>query len=363
MGIKIKKISPKQFAKAVSGAAKGVGKSVVSAGKGVAAAGKALGKCKPGDIKCASKGVANLYLSTVKVVAAASPAGVAYVASDKLSGGKVGKGVSAASKSVLGVDPKDLASGDITKVSKAVGKGLYKVSGAETLATAGKALAKCKPKDAACIAKNLGQIASVATMYIPGAGGAAAVAMKVAQTAVKNAVKKELEAAVKKKLSQEKAKKAKDKVAAATSDEERQQAQAELDTANGEVSQADAELAAIQKDKVASETTLQQSASVVASQAAAKQAVDMQKEAAKNNPDIAAQIQAGLKPTDAAAQADAAAATSSEGTQAILASQNEIAKGLEKMSEEPKYWGIPQTKILIMGAGLLFFLLIILIMK
>lgn len=363
MAIKIKKISPKQFGNAIKGAAKSVGKSVVSAGKGVASAGKALGKCKPGDVKCAAKGMANLYLSTVKVVVAASPAGVAYVASDKLSGGKVGKGVSAASKSVLGVDPKDLASGDINKMGKAMGKAMYKVSGAETLVGAGKALAKCKPKDAACIAKGMAQIGSVALMYVPGAGGAAAVAMKVAQSAVKGAVQKEVEALARKKLAQEKEKRAKAKLAQATNDEERKAAFAEVESAKQDVMQVDDQLNKIENEKVAAEKQLQQSATIVASQAVAEQAYNQQKELSENNPEIAAQINAELKPGNAAAQADAAAAVSSQGTEAVLASQNEIAKGIEKLSQEPTYFGIPQSKLLMGMLGLFFFLMTIMILK
>ena len=359
MAIKIKKISPKQFGNAIAGAGKAVGKSVVSAGKGVAAAGKNLGKCKVGDVKCAAKGMANLYLSTVKVVAAASPAGAAYVASDKLSGGKVGKGVSAASKSVLGVDPKDLASGDINKVGKAMGKAMYKVSGAETLATAGKALAKCKPKDAACIAKGMAQIGSVALMYVPGAGGAAAVAMKVAQSAVKGAVQKEVEAVARKKLAQEKQKRADQKAKREGTPE----AMAALEKARREVAQADDSLRKVENEKVAAEKQLQQSATVVASQAVAKAAYDQEQAAAKANPEIAAQVNAELNPGNAAAQADAAAATSAAGTKAVLESQVEIAKGLEKLGQEPKYFGVPQSKLVMGGIAFFFFLLTILILK
>jgi len=362
-GIKIKKISPKQFGNAIAGAGKAVGKSVVSAGKGVAAAGKALGQCKPGDIKCASKGVANLYLATAKVVVAASPAGAAYVASDKLSGGKVGKGVSAATKSVIGVDPKDLASGDINKVGKAVGKGLYKVSGAETVVKAGKALSKCKPNDAACIAKGVAQIGSVALMYVPGAGGAAAVAMKVAQSAVKGAVQKEVEALARKKLAQEKEKRERAKLSHARNDEERKRALANVEAARNEVAQSDDKLRQVENEKVAAEKELQQSATVVYSQAVAKDAYEKQEELSKQNPEIAAQVNAQLKPDNAAAQADAAAATSEAGTKAVLESQNEIAKSIEKLSQEPTYFGIPQSKLMMGVLGFFFFILTILILK
>jgi hypothetical protein len=89
----------------------------------------------------------------------------------------------------------------------------------------------------------------------------------------------------------------------------------------------------------------------------------MQEELSTKNPEIAAQVKAELKPGDASAQADAAAATSAAGTKAVLASQLEIAKGLEKLGEEPKYFGIPQSKLLMGGLAVLFFLLTILILK
>jgi len=364
MGIKIKKPpSPKAVAKAFSSAGKAVAKGVVSAGKGVASAGKALGKCKPGDIKCASEGMANLALATTKVAVAVSPAAVTYVAANQASGGKIGKGLNKVSQSVIGVNPNDLASGDIKKVGKAVGKGLYKVSGAETAVTAGKALAKCKPKDAACIAKNLAQVGSVALMYVPGAGGAAAVAMKVGQTAVKNAVKKEVEAAIRKKLAQDKEKKARAKLAAATSDEERRQAQAEIDGAQSEVSQANTEMAAVSQEKVASEKLLQDSATVVASQAAAKEAMDVQKEAAVKNPEIAAQVNAQLKPDDPAAQAAAEGAKATQTTEAIMKQNEAVLDAVKQLGEEPKIMGIPQTKFITYAVGVLFFFLFILIIK
>ena len=362
-GIKIKKISPKAVGNALKGAAKAAGSSVANAGKGVAAAGKALGKCKPGDVKCAAKGVANLALSTQKVLLAASPLGVAYVATDKLSGGKLGKGVSAATKATLGVDPKDLASGDVTKVGKALGKAAYKVSGAETLVTAGKALAKCKPKDAACIAKNMAQIGSVAMMYVPGAGGAAAVAMKVGKTAVQNAVKKEVEAAAKKKLAQEKQKRAESKLQAASSDEERRAALAEVESAKQDVSVTDSELNKIQNEKAAAEKQLQDSALVVAQQGVAEKAYKEQQEAATKYPDQAPEVNATLHPDDSAAQAAEATAKAEAGTAAVLESQNQIAKGIEKLGEEPVYFGIPQSKLVMAVIAVFFFLMTIMILK
>jgi len=362
-GIKIKKISPKAVGNALKGAVKAAGNSVASAGKGVASAGKALGKCKPGDVKCAAKGMANLALSTQKVLLAASPMGVTYAASDKLSGGKIGKGVSAATKATLGVDAKDLASGDINKVGKALGKAAYKVSGAEQLVTAGKALAKCKPKDAACIAKNLAQIGSVAMMYVPGAGGAAAVAMKVGKTAVQNAVKKEVEAVAKKKIAKDKQKRAENKLREARSEEEKRAALSEVEDAKRDVAVADVKLNKVQNEKVAAEKQLNDAAIVVVQQGVAEKAYKEQQEAASKYPEQAAEVNATLHPGDPAAQAAEATAKTEQSTQALLQSQNEIAKGIEKLSQEPVYFGIPQSKLILIGISIFFLLVTIMILK
>jgi hypothetical protein len=205
----------------------------------------------------------------------------------------------------------------------------------------------------------MAEIGSVALMYVPGAGGAAQVAMKVAKAAVKGAVQKEVEAVARKKLAQEKQKRADERAKR----EGTPAAMAALEKARSEVAQADDSLRKVENEKVAAEKQLQQSATVVASQAVAKAAYDKQEEVARANPEIAAQVNAELKPGNASAQADAAAATSAAGTKAVLESQVEIAKGLEKLGQEPKYFGIPQSKLVMGGLAVLFFLLTILILK
>lgn len=363
MGLKIKKISPKQFGKAIEKGAKGIGKQVVNAGKGVAAAGKALGKCKPGDAKCIAKGMGDLAMSGAKLALAASPAGMAYGGANAASGGALNKVTSQIGKSVLGVDPQEFGRGGIQGFAKAYGKALYNVSGAKTVVTAGKALAKCKPKDAACIAKNLAQIASVAANFVPGAGGAAAVAMKVAKAAVKGAVQKAVMAKIKAEQAKKKQAAAQAKVNAAQSDQERQAALAELNQSTNEVQQAEMAISQASTEQAAAEKQVGDAAIVVAQQVVAKEAFDMQQQQAKANPEIAAHIDAKLHPDSARAQADEATATSKEGTQAILAQEAEIAKGLEKLSN-PMIMGIPQTKFLLYAGGVLFFFLfLILIIK
>lgn len=359
MGLKIKKISPKQFGNAIKKSAQAVGKQVVNAGNGVKAAGQALGKCKLGDVKCAGKGVANIYLATAKLALAASPGGMAYGGINNATGGKLHKGVSSATKAVIGVDPNEFAKGGIDGFSKTLGQAAYKVSGAETLVKSGKALAKCKPNDAACIAKNLAGIVSTAVMYIPGAGGAAAIAMKVGQSAVKGAVQDEVVKVAKAKNERDKLKRAEEKAKR----EGTQKAMAQLEAARRSSEQANlAEKQAIDR-KMAAEKQFLQATNVVAQQAVAKEAFEQQEKASNMYPEILAQVTAEIKPGDSAAQADAAAAVSVEGTKAVLASQVEIAKGLEKLGDEPKYFGIPQSKLIMGGIALFFFLITILILK
>ena len=341
MGIKIKKISPKQFGKALEKGAKGIGKQVVNAGKGVAAAGKALGKCKPGDAKCIAKGMGDLAMSGAKLALAASPAGVAYGGANAASGGALNKVTSQIGKSVLGVDPQEFGRGGIQGFAKAYGKALYHVSGAETVVTAGKALAKCKPKDAACIAKNLGQIASVAANFIPGAGGAAAVAMKVAKAAVKAAVQKAVEAKIKAEMAKKKKNDAQAKLNAATTDQERRDALVQLNQASNESQQAEMAISQASTEQAVAEKQVGDAAIVVSQQVVSEQAQKIQQEQMKANPEIAAQIDVGLHPDSAKAQSENAAATSQAGTEALLSQQNAIAEGLEQLSN-PKIFGIPQ---------------------
>jgi len=280
--IKIKKVSPKDVGKAFKKAGEGIKSGVVNGAKGIAAAGKALGKCKPGDVKCAAKGITGLATSVGKMAIAVNPAGMALNASDAASGGKVKKGLKAATKAIIGVDPNELASGDPAKMGKAFGKALYKVSGAEAATEAGKALAKCKPKDSACIAMNLAKIGGVAANYIPGAGAAAGVAMKVGQAAVKRAI-------IDESMKEAKRKGAIDKLKAAVTPAEKKAAQAE-------VAKAEAELKAAMNKKAEEEKKLNDAAIVLASQNAAE-AAQKELDKAKKDPDMkeaAAGIEAKL---------------------------------------------------------------------
>jgi hypothetical protein len=210
---------------------------------------------------------------------AVNPAGMALNASDAASGGKVKKGLKAATKAIIGVDPNDLASGDPAKMAKTLGKAIYKASGAESAVTAGKALAKCKPKDSVCIAMNLRSLVSVAAMYIPGAGAAAGVAMKVAQGAVTRAVAEEA-------IKEAKKRSALEKLKAAVTPEEKKKAQAAVD-------KAEKELQAAMKNKAAEEKKLNDAATVLASQTAAE-AAQKEIDKAKKNPETK-EVAAGME--------------------------------------------------------------------
>jgi hypothetical protein len=332
MGIKIKlpkikipkpkPISPKAITNAFKKAGEGIKSGVVNSAKGIASAGKALGKCKPGDMKCAAKGMSGLATSVGKMAMAVSPAGVTLNAADAASGGKVKKGLIVATKAVIGVNPNDLASGDPAKMGKTLGKALYKVSGAETAVTAGKALSKCKPNDAKCIAMNVGQLAGVAASFIPGAGGAAKVAMTLGKNAVKNAVKNEVMKVAKKNNAVEKLK-------AAVTPAAKKKAEAE-------VKKADAELKKAVEVKAAEEKKLTDATVVLASQVAAE-AAQKEIDKAKENPetkDVAAGVEAKLNQEQVAVAAGVpvaavAAAQTSGNPTAALASKADKSKPLK----------------------------------
>ena len=196
--------------------------------------------------------------------------------SPKDFGRMVAKGVS----KVIGVDPQQFAKGGAKGFFKTLGKAAYNLSGAKTLVDSGKALAKCKPSDAKCIAMNLASIAAVAAQYIPGAGTGAAAAMKVAQTVVKNAVKNAIKAEIKKKIAQEKAKKAQAKLAAASTEEEKIAAQAEVEQANTDVATADQELQKAKSEQKSGEKQLNDASIELAKQ---KNAEEAQKELEKQS--------------------------------------------------------------------------------
>ena len=294
----------------------------MNSAKGIASAGKTLGKCKPGDAKCIAKGMTGMATSVGKMALSVSAVGVTLNAADAASGGKVKKGLIVATKAVIGVNPNDLASGDPAKMGKTLGKAVYKVSGAETAVTAGKALAKCKPNDAKCIAMNVGQLAGVAAAFVPGVGGAAAVAMKVGQNAVKNAIKDEVIKVAKKNNAVEKLK-------AAVTPAAKKKAEAE-------VKKADAELQAVTKAKAEEEKKLNDATIVLASQTAAE-AAQKEIDKAKENPDmkdVAAGMEAKLNQEQVAVAegvpaAAVAGAQKSADPKAALASKDDKSKPLK----------------------------------
>jgi len=146
------------------------------------------------------------------------------------------------------VSPKQFAN-----AMKSVGKALYKYTGAETMVTSGKALSKCKPKDAKCIAMNLGKLALAAKNFVPGAGMAAGIASTVAKNAIKDQIQKKIKAELAKKEAQKKLK-------AAKTEEEKKKAAAELAKADAAIATADATIAVKEKEKADADTVVQQQA-------------------------------------------------------------------------------------------------------
>jgi len=119
----------------------------------------------------------------------------------------------------------------IKKISpKDFGKALYKFTGAQQLVDSGKALSKCKPKDAACIAKNLGQMAMAAKGLTP-----SGIAATIAKNVIKDQIKKKIEAEKKKR-------EAAKKLSTAATPQEQQAAQMELNAANQQLAQADKQI-------------------------------------------------------------------------------------------------------------------------
>jgi hypothetical protein len=211
----------------------------------------------------------------------------------------------------------------IKKISpKDFGKAIYKYTGAQQLVQSGKALSKCKPKDAKCIAQNLGNMAMAAKGLTP-AG--------LASTVAKNVVKEQ----IKKKLDAEKAKKeAKKKLEQAKTEEEKKAAQAEIKEADKKIEVAD-------KTIEVNKETIQQ--------ADAEKMVALQQiEAAKLDPATAKQ----------AAQVEQQAKHPDEPITPIAAPAAE-----PKKVEEPKIYGIPQSKFMMFaGIGFAFFFLLLIIL-
>jgi len=158
------------------------------------------------------------------------------------------------------VSPKEFAN-----AMKKVGKALYKYTGAETMVTSGKALSKCKPKDAKCIAMNLGKLALSAKNFVPGAGMAAGIASTVAKNAIKEQIEKKVKAELAKKAAEKKLREAK-------SDEEKKAAEAELAKADSIIKSAEATIAVKEKEKADADTVVQQQAAAEKAMQAVEQA-------------------------------------------------------------------------------------------
>ena len=208
----------------------------------------------------------------------------------------------------------------IKKISpKDFGKAIYKFTGAQQLVQSGKALSKCKPKDAKCIAQNLGQMAMAAKGLTP-AG--------LASTVAKNVIKEQ----VKKKIDAEKAKKeAKKKLAQAKTAEEKKAAEAEIKQADKTIEIAD-------KTVEANKETIQQ--------ADAEKMVALQQiEAAKLDPATAKQ----------AAQVEQQAKHPDEPITPIVLPTAAPAT-------EPKIYGMPQSKFMMFAGGIAFFILLLIIL-
>lgn len=199
---------------------------------------------------------------------------------------------------------------------KEFGKAIYKYTGAKQLVDSGKALSKCKPKDAKCIAKNLGNMAMAAKGLTP-----AGLASTVAKNAIKEQVMKKVEAEKKKKA-------AKKKLEQAKTEEEKKAAEAEVAAADKTINEANKSIA--ENDKVVKEgdaekmVALQQIEQAKLDPATAKQAAQVEQQA--KNPD------APVEPIVVAAP------------------------------EEPKIYGIPQMKFAMMAGGFMFFILLLIIL-
>ena len=165
----------------------------------------------------------------------------------------------------------------IKKISpKDFAKAVYKYTGAKQLVDSGKALSKCKPKDAKCIAQNLGNMAMAAKGLTP-AG--------LASTVAKNVIKEQLKI----KFEAEKAKKAaQKKLAAAKTEEEKNAAQSEINAADKTISATNKEItqneAVVQEGEAEKMVALQQLEQAKLDPNTAKEAHEVEREALTYEP-------------------------------------------------------------------------------
>ena len=209
----------------------------------------------------------------------------------------------------------------IKKISpKDFGKALYKFTGAQQLVQSGKALSKCKPKDAKCIAKNLAEMAMAAKGLTP-----AGLASTVAKNVVKDQIKKKLDA--------EKAKKeAKKKLASATTVEQKKAAEAEIKEADKTIQVA--------------EKTVEANQETIRAADAEKMVALQQIEKAKLDPVTAkqaAQVEQQAKHPDAPI--------------------TPITTGPATSTNGEMIMGMPQKKFLMIMGAFAFFILLIVILK
>jgi len=250
-----------------------------------------------------------------------------------------------------GFDPRKIHSAK--DFGKQLASGVYTVSGAKQVVTSGKALSKCKPNDAKCIAANLGGIAAVGVGKIPGVGFVAGVAMSQGLQQAQQKANKDIQ---KKREADKKVEEAKRSAAAATTPEAKKVAEQTLQVAEQEQASA-AAVVAKDEQKVAVE---QEKAEKV------QQAVlDQVKQLPPNKQEeIFKQSQEAIatQPSVPVVISEVAATEAAEGTKLIAAQQYEQSKALEAISSqltEKKIMGIPQSKFFMIIGGFAFFLLLI----
>jgi len=376
MAIKLKKISPKQFVSTIKSAGNAVTKPVAAAArtvtKPVAAAARTVTKPVAAAARTVTRPVAAAARTVTRPVAAAArtvarpvaaaartvarpvaaaartvgktvkktlvdtkPMGIKKPNFKKIGGAlkglaaktPIGMAVNLAkgaakckgNPSCIGKEAKKTAVKYVA-VQKELAKAAYKYSGAQQAVASGKALSKCRPNDAKCIAKNLAELAMAAKGLTP-AG--------LASTIAKNIIKEQ----IKKKLDAEKAKRAaQKKVSEAKTPEERVLASREFQAAEQNIASADA--------------TIEASKETVVKADAEKNAALQQLEVAKLDPATAQQ----------AAQVEQQAKHPDEPIKPITAGPSTPTNGQMIM-------GMPQKKFLMIMGAVAFFILLIVILK
>ena len=254
-----------------------------------------------------------------------------------------------------GFDPRKIHSAK--DFGKQLASGVYTVSGAKQVVTSGKALSKCKPNDAKCIAANLGGIAAVGVGKIPGVGFVAGVAMSQGLQQAQQKANKDIQ---KKREADKKVEEAKRAVSAATTPEAKKVAEQTLQAAEEKQASAAAVVAKDEQKVTAEKEKAEQVQQEVLAQV--KQLPpDKQEQIFKQSQEAIAQ------PSVPVVISEVSATEAAEGTKLIAAQQYEQSKALEAISSqltEKKIMGIPQSKFFMIIGGFAFFLLLtIMILK